>query len=107
MLLAWYLFVRLGDVPQVRDAVAGGHAGRAASPNYGWWTNIRVTATEIFGGYCLALVVGVLLALLFTWSKTLEALMLPLLVTLEHDPEGGARAADHRLVQVRRVPEHA
>ena len=61
-----------------------------------------MTATEIFGGYALALVVGVLLALAFTWSKTLEALMMPLLVTPEHDPEGGARAADHRLVQVRR-----
>ena len=32
-------------------------------------------------------VVGVLLALLFTWSKTLEALMLPLLVTLNMIPK--------------------
>ena len=46
-----------------------------------------MTGTEIFGGYALALVVGVGLALLFTWSKTLEALMLPLLVTLNMIPK--------------------
>ena len=33
------------------------------SPNYDWWANVSVTATEIFGGYFLALVIGVLLAL--------------------------------------------
>ncbi len=46
-----------------------------------------VTATEIFGGYFLALVVGVLLALVFTWSKTLESLLLPLLVSLNMIPK--------------------
>jgi NitT/TauT family transport system permease protein len=56
-------------------------------PDYSWWANTLVTGTEIFGGYALALVVGVLLALLFTWSKTLESLMLPLLVTLNMIPK--------------------
>jgi NitT/TauT family transport system permease protein len=56
-------------------------------PNYDWWANTLVTGTEIFGGYALALAVGVLLALLFTWSKTLESLMLPLLVTLNMIPK--------------------
>ena len=55
--------------------------------NYNWWTNSPVTATEIFGGYLLALVVGVLLALAFTWSKPLEALMMPLLVSLNMIPK--------------------
>ena len=55
--------------------------------DYGWWANTLVTGTEIFGGYALALAVGVLLALLFTWSKTLESLMLPLLVTLNMIPK--------------------
>ena len=57
------------------------------NPNYSWWTNIAVTGTEIFGGYLIALVVGVLLALVFTWSRTLEALFLPLLVTLNMIPK--------------------
>ena len=46
-----------------------------------------VTATEIYGGYLAALVVGVLLALAFTWSKPLEALMMPLLVSLNMIPK--------------------
>jgi NitT/TauT family transport system permease protein len=87
LLLAWYLFVSLGDVPKFvmpspRDTL---HA--LFQPNYDWWSNVAVTGTEIFGGYALALVVGVALALLFTWSKTLEALMLPLLVTLNMIPK--------------------
>ncbi|MDP1649171.1 MAG: ABC transporter permease [Rubrivivax sp.] len=87
LLLAWYLFVSLGDVPRfVMPSPADTLAALFVS-DYGWWANTLVTATEIFGGYTLALVVGVLLALLFTWSKTLESLMLPLLVTLNMIPK--------------------
>ncbi|MEJ7929392.1 ABC transporter permease [Ramlibacter sp. AN1015] len=87
LLLAWYLFVRLGDVPTyVMPSPADTFAALMVQ-DYGWWSNTLVTATEIFGGYALALVVGVLLALLFTWSRPLEALMLPLLVTLNMIPK--------------------
>ena len=87
LLLAWYLFVRLGDVPRFVMPSPADTLGALFVSDYGWWANTLVTATEIFGGYALALVVGVLLALLFTWSKTLEALMLPLLVTLNMIPK--------------------
>ncbi len=87
LLLAWYLFVRLGDVPRFVMPSPADTLQALFTPNYGWWPNIVVTATEIFGGYALALVVGVLLALLFTWSKILESLMLPLLVTLNMIPK--------------------
>ncbi len=87
LLLAWYLFVRLGEVPRFVMPSPADTLRALFVPDYGWWPNIRVTATEIFGGYALALVVGVLLALLFTWSKTLESLMLPLLVTLNMIPK--------------------
>jgi len=87
LLLAWYLFVRLGEVPRFVMPSPADTLAALFQANYDWWANIRVTATEIFGGYALALVVGVLLALLFTWSKTLEALMLPLLVTLNMIPK--------------------
>jgi NitT/TauT family transport system permease protein len=87
LLLAWYLFVRLGDVPKfVMPSPADTFKALLVS-DYGWWANTLVTGTEIFGGYALALVVGVLLALVFTWSKTLESLMLPLLVTLNMVPK--------------------
>ncbi len=87
LLLAWYLFVALGDVPKfVMPSPVDTFRSLGVS-DYGWWSNMLVTGTEIFGGYALALGVGVLLALLFTWSKTLEALMLPLLVTLNMIPK--------------------
>ena len=87
LLLAWYLFVKLGDVPKFVMPSPADTLASLFVPDYGWWRNTLVTATEIFGGYALALVVGVLLALMFTWSKTLESLMLPLLVTLNMIPK--------------------
>jgi NitT/TauT family transport system permease protein len=87
LLLAWYLFVSLGNVPRFVMPSPGDTLHALTVADYGWWENTLVTATEIFGGYGLALVVGVLAALLFTWSKTLEALMLPLFVTLNMIPK--------------------
>ena len=87
LLVAWHLFVRVGDVPRFVMPSPGDTFNSLLSPNYDWWGNTLVTGTEIFAGYFLALVVGVLLALLFTWSRTLEALVLPLLVTLNMIPK--------------------
>lgn len=87
LLLGWYLFVKLWDVPSYVMPAPGDTFKSLFSSNYDWWYNTRVTGTEIFGGYFLALVVGVLLALAFTWSRTMEALMLPLLVTLNMIPK--------------------
>jgi NitT/TauT family transport system permease protein len=87
LVLAWYLFVRLGDVPRFVMPSPVETLDALLSPNYNWWANGAVTATEIFGGYFLALVTGVLLALLFTWSKTLEAFFMPLLVSLNMIPK--------------------
>jgi NitT/TauT family transport system permease protein len=87
LLLVWYLFVRFGDVPKFVMPGPVDTLNALLQTSYGWWSNTLVTATEIFGGYAMALVVGVLLALLFTWSKTLEALMLPLLVTMNMIPK--------------------
>lgn len=87
LLLAWYLFVHLGEVPRFVMPSPADTFGALLQPNYDWWSNTLVTGTEIFAGYAMALVVGVLLALAFTWSKLLEALVLPLLVTLNMVPK--------------------
>ena len=87
LLVAWYLFVRIGDVPQFVMPSPQATFQALLSANYDWWANTLVTGTEIFGGYLLALVVGVVLALVFTWSKTLEALLLPVIVTLNMIPK--------------------
>ena len=63
LLLAWYLFVKLGNVPKFVMPSPGATLDALLQPNYDWWTNIAVTGTEIFAGYFLALAVGVLLAL--------------------------------------------
>jgi NitT/TauT family transport system permease protein len=58
-----------------------------AAPTYAWGSNTLVTAIEIFGGFFLAAVVGVGLALLFSWSRLLTALIFPLFVTLNMVPK--------------------
>lgn len=87
LLLAWYLFVEIGKVPKFVMPSPAQTVQALLAPNYDWFANSLVTATEIFGGYALALVAGVLLALVFTWSKTLEAFFMPLLVTLNMIPK--------------------
>ena len=87
LILAWYLFVKLGNVPKFVMPSPAATLDALLQPNYGWWTNILVTGTEIFAGYFLALVVGVALALVFTWSKSLESFFMPLLVSLNMIPK--------------------
>ena len=87
LILAWYVFVKLGNVPRFVMPSPAATLDALLQPNYGWWTNILVTGTEIFAGYFLALVVGVALALVFTWSKALESFFMPLLVSLNMIPK--------------------
>lgn len=87
LIAAWYLFVKLGDVPRFVMPGPVETLNALLEPNYDWGRNIAVTATEIFAGYFLALGVGVALALVFTWSKTLEAFFMPLLVSLNMIPK--------------------
>jgi NitT/TauT family transport system permease protein len=87
LIAAWYLFVKLGNVPRFVMPSPEDTLAALLKPNYDWWRNIAVTGTEIFAGYFLALVVGVGLALVFTWSKTLEAFFMPLLVSLNMIPK--------------------
>ncbi len=55
--------------------------------NYNWMTHIVATTQEIFGGYILAVVFGVILAVLFSWSKMFDEIFMPLLVTLNMIPK--------------------
>lgn len=57
------------------------------NPNYSWLKNTGVTAAEVFGGYALGLVLGILCALLFITSRRLMLLVFPLLVTLNMIPK--------------------
>src|ERR1700757_1253103 len=55
--------------------------------NYAWTSNTLVTAAEILGGFALGAAVGVALALIFTWSRVVALMLLPLFVTLNMIPK--------------------
>ena len=87
LVIAWYLVVKVGHIPRFVLPSPIEAAAALGDGSYDWWGNARVTLTEIFGGYFLALATGVALALAFTWSKLLEALFMPLLVSLNMIPK--------------------
>jgi NitT/TauT family transport system permease protein len=87
LVLAWYLFVELGQVPKFVMPSPYETLHALLVPNYRWPENIAVTSVEIFGGYALAVVIGIALALVFTWSRWLEMATMPLLVSLNMIPK--------------------
>lgn len=56
-------------------------------PGNAWVSNTLVTASEIVGGFLIAVVVGVAIALVFSWSRTMLDWGMPLLVTLNMIPK--------------------
>ena len=86
VVLIWYLWVRVGEIP---DYVMPSPWATLLSlgEEYGWLHNTYVTAAEVFGGYFLAVVVGVSLALIFNWFRIMEALFMPLMVSLNMIPK--------------------
>ena len=57
------------------------------SAKYAWVSNTAVTAVEILGGFFLGAFVGVALAVIFTWSRIIALMLLPLFVTLNMIPK--------------------
>ena len=55
--------------------------------DYNWVHNTLITAGEVFGGYALACLVGIGLALLFSWFRPLEQTFMPLVVSLNMIPK--------------------
>jgi NitT/TauT family transport system permease protein len=87
LVAAWHFFVVLGHVPKIVMPSPWDTAHALLVPNYRWFENLAVTASEIFGGYALAVVSGVVLAVLFSWSRVLEMWLMPLLVSLNMIPK--------------------
>src|SRR5262249_4540229 len=67
LVVAWYLFVKLGEVPKFVMPSPYETVNALLVPNYRWLENIAVTGTEIFGGFILAVIFGIGAALLFSW----------------------------------------
>jgi len=96
---AWVAAVHLGGIALWEGVVRVFHVQKfvlpapsqvlasLANPNLSWLSNTAVTALEVFAGYLLGVVLGILAALLFITSRRLMLLVFPLLVTLNMIPK--------------------
>ncbi len=86
VVLIWHLWVSIGEIP---DYVMPTPWATLLSlgEDYRWVHNTYITAVEVFGGYFLAVVVGVSLALLSNWFRVMETLFMPLTVSLNMIPK--------------------
>jgi NitT/TauT family transport system permease protein len=87
LIVAWYGFVTYGHVPSFVMPSPIATVATLAGKNYAWIDNTLVTASEIFGGYFLAVFVGVTIAIVFSWSRAAEDAIMPLLVSLNMIPK--------------------
>ena len=87
LVVLWQVFIVVGEVPKFVMPSPLETINALLVPNYRWLENITVTTVEIFGGYILAVVIGVAIALLFSWFSKLEMVAMPLLVSLNMIPK--------------------
>jgi len=83
----WYLVVRYGKIPPFILPGPIETISTLNGSNYHWINNALVTATKIFGGYILAITIGVGLATVLSWSNIATLVVMPLLVTLNMVPK--------------------
>jgi NitT/TauT family transport system permease protein len=84
---AWWLFVVVGKVPKFIMPTPLQTLQTLFMPHYDWLGNSIVTGEEIFLGYILAVIFGVALAVVCTWSRVLSTIFMPLLVSLNMIPK--------------------
>ncbi len=87
LILLWQAAVTLGHVPKFIMPTPLEALATLADPHYNWGKHLTTTTGEVFGGYVLAVVIGVALALGFSWSTWANAVLMPVLVTLNMIPK--------------------
>jgi NitT/TauT family transport system permease protein len=87
LLLLWYAVTAGGWVPKFILPNPVDVVATLAQPHYKWPLHVATTAAEVLGGYALAVVVGVALALLTSWFRWFALAVMPLLVTLNMIPK--------------------
>jgi len=86
--LVWHLWIVLGEVePFIMPSPLATFATLFNTEDYNWTHNTLITAASVFGGFWLAVLVGVALALVFSWSKFLNDALMPLIVSLNMVPK--------------------
>ena len=87
LVLVWQFGVRFTGVSPLVLPAPTDILATLTGPHYAWAYNSWVTAIEILGGYLLSVVGGVVLAMIFSWSRLLMLGVFPLLVTLNMIPK--------------------
>lgn len=83
----WWAISAFGGIPSFILPTPLQTVQTLADPGYQWGYNTFITAAEIFVGYGLAIAIGVMTAMIFTWFRPVRATLLPLFVTLSMIPK--------------------
>jgi len=83
----WQVLVDALHVPKFILPSPAAAVETLTNAQYAWASNITVTAVEILGGFALGALVGVAFAVIFTWSRLVSLMLLPLFVTLNMIPK--------------------
>ncbi len=83
----WHLWVVAAQVPEYILPTPVAALRTLGETNFNWVHHTWATTLEIFGGYLLAVVVGVALAIAFSWFRLLDVALMPLIVTLNMIPK--------------------
>ncbi len=86
VVVLWQIGIKLSELPEYVMPSPGATL-LSLGEDYGWLHNTLITAIEVFGGYGLAIVVGVGLALIFSWFRIVDMLFMPLMVSLNMIPK--------------------
>jgi NitT/TauT family transport system permease protein len=87
VIVLWEVLVDAFNVPKFILPSPLATLATLAHAKYAWVPNLAVTAIEILGGFSLGAMVGVALAVIFSWSPLISLLLLPLFVTLNMIPK--------------------
>jgi NitT/TauT family transport system permease protein len=87
VLVLWQVLVDAFHVPKFILPSPLAALATLTSAKYAWVSNLAVTGIEILGGFALGALVGVALAVIFSWSRLVSLMLLPLLVTLNMIPK--------------------
>jgi NitT/TauT family transport system permease protein len=87
LLALWGWATTAGGVPRFIIPGPAETFATLSAPHYGWAHHVAVTAGQAVSGFGLAVLVGMALAVLFTWFAPVRRALMPLLVTLNLVPK--------------------
>jgi NitT/TauT family transport system permease protein len=87
LLAVWQALVVFGKLPAFVLPTPIATVATLGGPNYHWISNTLATAGEVYGGYILGVSAAVALALAFCWFRTVEKLLMPVLISFNMIPK--------------------